>query len=200
MKKLTEYLEKNKKSHLIFDLDETVFHLILPWEKCFLYISEELHKLDPDLHTWASKEVAHSLSKVENEFVKKHGEKVKKILIPGRIRFETENLLDVKINNELLSFIQNTNDYILHLWTSNTTEVVEPVLKKHNIHHKFSTIVTRNKVDFLKPHPEGFRKFIHQPSTSIEEYLMIGNSSADQKAANAAGIDFFLIDYFDRHH
>lgn len=198
MKQLEEYLKKRKKSHLIFDLDETLFHLILPWEKCFLYVSGQLLILDAELHKLLLEQKDLHLGELENEFIKKHGKKAKDILIPGRMRFETENLLDVKINNELLLFIQNARDYKLHLWTSNTTEVIEPVLQKHHIHHRFSTIVTRNKVDFLKPNPEGFNKLIKQEQIPKKEYLMIGDSSSDRKAAEAAGIDFFLIDFFKK--
>ena len=65
-------ITKNKKTHLIFDFDETLFFLQLPWEKCLELIQEELIAMDNDLYnsylsmriTWAS---------LQNEYVSKYG-------------------------------------------------------------------------------------------------------------------------------
>ena len=43
-------------------------------------------------------------------------------------------------------------------------------------------------------------KYGDRPHTDYKEkYLMIGNSSADELAAKRAGIDFHLIDFFNKY-
>ena len=191
---LQEYIIKNKKTHLIFDFDETLFFLQLPWEKCLELIEEELIAMDNDLYssylsmriTWAS---------LQNEYVGKYGQKAKELIIKNNTQFETENLLGVDINYDLVRFMKDVQNIEFNLWSSNTKDTIYPVLQQHHLYQKFTYIITRNDVDLLKPHAEGFEK-IYNKDISKEKYLMIGDSSADMLAAKNAGIDFFKVQYF----
>lgn len=191
---LHEYITKNNKTHLIFDFDETLFFLRLPWEKCLELIEEDLIKLDSDLYdsylsmriTWAS---------LQNEYVTKYGQKAKELILKNNTEFETENLFGVDINYDLLRFMKEVRDVEYNLWSSNTKDAVYPVLEKHDLYKKFAHIVTRSDVDMLKPHIEGFEK-IYNKNIPKEKYLMIGDSSADMLAAQNAEIDFFRVSYF----
>lgn len=69
-------------------------------------------------------------------------------------------------------------------------------LFKYNLNDKFTKIITRDDVKYLKPNPEGFGK-IHDPIMPLEKYLLIGDSYSDEKAAEAAKIDFYKINFFD---
>lgn len=191
---LQEYIIQHNKTHLIFDFDETLFFLHLPWGKCLELIEEELIKLDKDLYssylsmriTWAS---------LQNEYIQRYGEKVKELILKNNIDFETKNLYGVDINYDLLRFINEMKNIEINVWSSNTRGIIDSILKKYNIHYKFTNILTRNDVNLLKPEIEGFEK-IYNKNISKERYLMIGDSSADMMAAKNAGIDFFKVTYF----
>ena len=70
------------------------------------------------------------------------------------------------------------------------------MLKKYNLLPQFKKIVTRNDVAMVKPHPEGFA-LIKDNNIPLNKYLFIGDSKADKQAAQAVGIDFYKITYFN---
>lgn len=187
-----DYLKENKKTHLIFDFDETLFNLILPWNLCHKDVMQQLKKLDKSLvEGYFSGKI--NLSLFENSFVSKFPQ-TREIFIKSRIKFETEHLEDVVENKELVEFIR-THDCKYYIWSANTKEVIVSILKKAGIFEKFEKIITRDDLIMIKPDPEGFYK-IYDNKTPLEAYLFVGNSKFDREAAEKVGIDFFLIDYF----
>jgi len=192
--KLEEYIEKHHKNHLIFDFDETIFRLVLPWERCFAFKEKELRALDNALiESYFQFKIG--WSDLQNILITQYGEKAKKIILENNRRFETELLEDVEINHELLEFVQKNKDKTLFIWSSNTQDVVEKVLRDFGIQERFEKIITRTDVSMLKDHPEGFG-MIADGQTPKESYVMIGDSVHDKNAAENAGIDFYQISYF----
>lgn len=194
MTSLREYLSLHHKTHLIFDFDETIFMLLLPWRNALVYAANDLRNLDKNLYEKYENDIGR-LSEMQNKFVKKHGKKAKDIFIENNMRFESEHLQGVDINQELIDFINTATNVSLFVWSSNTRPVIEKVLKEFGIHHKFEKIITRNDVDLLKPSSEGFT-LIYDQSIPKSQYLMVGDSMSDEGAAKAAGIDFFRVMYF----
>lgn len=189
---LKNYL-KSPKTHLIFDLDETLVHLIFPWEKWETPIEDDLIKVDKSIYeNYVNHKI--NLSQLMNSYISKYP-KTKKLIINNSQKFESENLQDIVVNNELVSFVKNAKSYQMFIWSSNTGPTVEKVLEKLKIKNKFKKIVSQLDVDLVKPEPEGFY-LIYDPKIPKENYLFIGNSKADRQAAEKVGVDFYLIDYF----
>ncbi len=182
------------KTHLIFDLDETIMHLILPWGKVHEGIAAELLKLGPKAYQ-DYQNARIDLSQLENTLVLKHGQKVKEMLIKSRARFETNYLKDVIPNPELITFIKKTKGYKLYIWSSSSVGVVKKALKKFKIDKCFEKIITGTNVSLLKPEADGFLK-IYDPKIPKSKYLFIGDNQNDKKAAQKAGIDYYLTTYF----
>lgn len=189
---LEEYLKARKKTHLIFDLDETLVRLILPWDKWGKDIEDELRKVDGKILNDYQKEKI-NLSQLENLYVEKLPQ-ILDLLIKNAIEFETENLKDIQVNHRLVDFIKNAKGYQLFIWSSNSKSTVKTVLKKVRLDSKFK-ITARDDVTFIKPEIDGFN-LIWDQKTPKGDYLFVGDSSADEQAAKSAGIDFFKVDYF----
>ncbi|GEM_PF-364063 len=195
---LEQYLTKTSKTHLIFDLDETLCWVILPWERWEDHLKEQLIKLDKNIYS-EYKQRKISLSELQNQYISKFPA-TKQLFIKNNTWFETTFIQKVFPNPPLLQFIaknQNTNKYTLYLWSSNTKKTVTTVLKKYNIQHQFKKIITRNDVAQLKPNPEGFN-LIKEKNIHLNQYLFIGDSKSDKQAAKAVGIDFFKVTYFNQ--
>lgn len=191
---LESYLESNKKSHLIFDLDETIVHLIMPWERYFDPIKDQLISFDRSLFEGYERgEIG--LNELEDRYVFRYGKIVKKVLVDNKMKFESENLETVRVNISLIDFIRDAQGYRLFIWSNNTILTIEKVLEKQKIYDRFSKIVSYNDQYLLKPNPEAFA-IIYDDKIPKEKYLFVGDSLGDRKAAENFGIDFYYVDYF----
>lgn len=68
---LKDYLKAHKKTHLIFDLDETLLELILPWELWEKDVEDNLRNIDPNIIKDHQERKLH-LSLMENAYVSKY--------------------------------------------------------------------------------------------------------------------------------
>ena len=59
---------------------------------------------------------------------------------------------------------------------------------------RFGRIVGRDDVRLAKPDPEGWQ--LIDDGTPRQRYLFVGDSSNDEGAATALGIDYFTIRFF----
>jgi HAD superfamily hydrolase (TIGR01549 family) len=187
---LQKYLQQNTKKHLIFDFDETIARIEMNWELYHIEMNKAYGQFDLE-----KKHPVFTQYGGYNDFVKKYG---------------TDTLIDLrKANNaaeqrcrsgyvpypELIDFIAKDKKFIKYVYSSNSRGAVVAGLEELGIDDKFVQLVTRDEVTFIKPDPEGFY-LIYDQDQPKSDYLMIGNSHADQDMAQAAGIDFYLIEYF----
>lgn len=192
--KLQKYLQQNPKTHLIFDFDNTLAQLQINWNSWGLKIQDKLESLDP--HPWEKcQKDAISLSELQNYYIKNFSKGIRREIIKHNIWFETNCSKGARPNPKLIALIPNLNKYKKYIWTSNTKQSVEPVLKKFKIKKYFKKIVTRNDVSLLKPETEGF-ELIREERIPIQNYLFIGDSGSDHKAAEKLGLDFYKVNYF----
>ncbi len=185
---LYQYLEVHPKKCLIFDFDETIFTLELPWDTYFAEMRKRLYSLDPGLAT------IQSMAECENEATRRFGEQARQMRYEYSAFFESAYLAVVIQHKDLTDVIRKERQkYSYFLWSSNMRSTIEPELEKAGLLSHFERLVCKDDVSLIKPEPEGFSLIFdgtqHQPS----EYLMIGNSHHDRAAAEAAGIDFFLV-------
>ncbi len=189
---LEEYLKMNPKKFLIFDLDETILKLRLPWQEYLDPIKEKLTSVDADILERRNRKQI-SLSELQNEYARKGKDMI------GFIKEYNENfesqLKNYDTNPTMINFVKNDTEHIMYLWSSNCETTVKNVLSKEGILDKFKVLVTRNSVDFIKPNPEGF-SHVYQEGTDLKDYLFIGDSIADRQASQSIGIDFFEVNYF----
>ncbi|KKP71540.1 MAG: hypothetical protein UR68_C0033G0012 [Candidatus Roizmanbacteria bacterium GW2011_GWA2_35_19] len=185
---LGKYLENNPKKYLIFDLDETLFRIIWPEDTAFI-IKKYLKIIDPNFlnkNVWGYE--------YYNQLIKKLGQKVKKKLNAIYIEFELRllnNLTDV--NLELIDFIKsNQQNYTFYIWSNNQRKTIESILKKFNCANYFKEIVSATDVSLFKPDTEGFYR-LYEANQNKKEYLMIGDSENDKKAAKNSGIDYLYL-------
>ena len=189
---LSEYLSQHKKKVLIFDLDATILLLHLPWHQFVDPIEDKLRNIDPVLIEEYRKK-KFSLSVLQNKYVEKDPS-LANFFRNYNQSFECQ-LTRYDTNAELVSFIRNNSEYELHVWSSNSRPTIEKVLHQEGIETKFSSLVTRSDVDFIKPHKEGFSHIL-KASYVLTDYLFIGDSKADKEAALSADIDFLEENYF----
>ncbi len=192
VQQLTQVLKKGNKKALIFDFDETLFFLILPWEKH----RQELVEIAMELGIPNDK-MAPGITTLTNQIISLHGSIVRDKLYQKAADFEKNELREVMVNEELVNFVyEQRYNYEFFIWSSNMSSTIEPVLEQYNLKEVFSRVVTKDKVDLIKPYPDGFYQ-IHNPDKyKRSDYIMIGDSQHDQMAAERAGIDFFKIKYF----
>jgi len=189
---LKNYLKNHKKTHLIFDLDETILELILPWDRWEEGIKEELRKIDPQiLKEYQSRTI--NLNEMQNTYISKYPN-AKDMLVKNAIKFELENLKDIRINQELVNFIKEAKSYQIFLWTSNTSQTAKNILKKVKILEKFTKIISCEDVKLLKPETDGF-DLIWDGKTPKQNYLFVGDSLDDKIVAQKTGIDFYQITF-----
>lgn len=196
---LSSYLKSSPKTHLIFDFDNTLFRLHLPWHRWDERMRKDLIDLDQSIYqTYLDSHKDDSafvigISQLQNDYVKKHGQKALDVITKNNQEFEVNDQTGVTPNQHLVDFILHNSKYSYSLWSTNTSHAIIPVLDQHGLTPTFNHIITRNEVTFVKPDPQGFVEFIHDSRTPVSQYLMIGDSSADQQAAKNAGIDFYQV-------
>lgn len=192
---LAEYIKTHRKTHIIFDFDGTLAYVDIPWNEWGEGVRDELRELDEAL--WLSRPHFAGGAAFQNELVKRHGRKALDILLRHTPLFETQYAGRVTRNDQLLREINEFRDmYHLYVWSSNSRQLVDTVLEMNGMQDWFDKVVTRNDVRYLKPNPEGFIH-IQDPEVPEERYLLVGDSSHDRNAAEAAGIDFYHTDFFN---
>ena len=197
---LSNYLAKNPKKYLIFDFDETLFKLHLPWDIFRKKLHRFFVKIDPRLYEKLHQRM--SSFSMTNHFIKKHGVVVlqKNLRMSGE--FESKLLTGVSTNPKLINWVKNNADqYELFIWSSNIKTTIEKILAEHELSGVFEQVVAKDSVNFFKPDPDGFAQILAKAQETdeqaqLDEFLMIGDSAADEGAAKAVGIDFFLVDFF----
>lgn len=194
---LTEYITKHKKTHLIFDFDATLVMMNIPWSKWTEGLQKKITQLDVDL--WRQYEQDHNPSGIQNLLVQKHGDVGRELIMRHSPPFELRYSDKFDRNDPLLKEVEAFRDnYHMFIWSSNSRELVTTVLQDIGMSDWFDKVITRSELRFIKPDPEGF-ELIRDPKVPKEKYLMIGDSSHDRAAAQAAGIDFYKTDFWNKN-
>ena len=97
--------------------------------------------------------------------------------------------------NDNAEFLINelSQNYKLGIVTSSPRKDIEKLKAEYPIFEKISTIITRDEVHHLKPHPEGLLKACSILGVDVQEAIYIGDLPTDliaAKDANMANIGF----------
>lgn len=194
---LKDYLRQNKKKHLIFDFDATLFLLKTGWNIFIDQVRKLLQETDISLfdkykNIFWSAGMVNDLLKIKSDVIR---DKVNKIYQD----FESTHIKGYDINKELVSFVKENKTHKMYIWSSNTSQTIENILSENQMQNCFDSIITQDRVKYIKPEISGFNNIYKEQEGSKSDYLMIGdNPDADGKAAESAEIDFFLVDYFKK--
>ncbi|MBP7768811.1 HAD-IA family hydrolase [Candidatus Woesebacteria bacterium] len=188
---LEDYLVDHPKTRLIFDFDETLFTLLLPWETYLTEFSQKLLTAEPSLRSYNSGKM---LNETENEAVRRFGDKIVQLRREYARYFEKTFYKGALEHKKITSFIrENHTKYRMAIWTSNMRETILPILEENNLADYFEIIVTRSEVRLTKPEPEGFFMIHEALGGNRAEYMLVGDSKNDENAARASEIDFYCV-------
>ena len=180
--------------HLIFDLDQTLAHLHLPWAEWVRQVSAISPRIS---QAEFESNLAHPdavSGKVQNQLLHRHPELYDRY-ITITTDFETK-YFSYTPNHPLIAALPRLAAVAdLSLWTSNVRATVDRTLSELDLTDTFARIATREDVFYGKPDPEGWRQLALR-GEPLSSYLFIGDSPNDQLAAQAIGIRYYHIDLF----
>jgi HAD superfamily hydrolase (TIGR01549 family) len=188
MNKLQKYIQDKNKTHLIFDFDETIGKLIIDWSGVRDEIKKIIREYEPEF------DYGFEIRTVDifNKYSKKFGEEIRLKFRIMSEDYENKFCTGLDANQEVLAVIKNSSNKLKYIWSSNSKKTIARFLEELGVTNQFEKIITKDEVDFLKPIPDGF-KLIYDGATPKENYLMIGDSDADQGASIASDIDFYRV-------
>ena len=209
MSDLAAFLDRNPKQHIIFDFDQTLFTLDLPWGDYLDTTYELLKNHNDEFYTEHSDKNATNYELL-NAFVRAGMPEIRATADEYACTFETEELDGVTEHPEITTFIRtNAGNYQFYIWTSNCSKGVRRVLEENKLWQDesgkpyFQVLVSRDTVAYFKPNPDGFSQIAdyaaktaeanNQAQPQLSEFLMVVDSNSDKGAAEAAGIDFFRV-------
>lgn len=180
---------------MIFDLDETLTWLMFPWEEWIVEVLAEFpHGVRGKLsRSWRSDGV--SSGPALNDALSRGAISYEK-LIAITTRFERRNFRHTP-NAELVRAARELHGrgVRLDLWTGNVRSTARRALTDLNLLALFDHVVCREDTFLGKPDPEGLGLLGVSPPT-VRQFLLVGDSSNDEAAARAVGMDFFPIFFF----
>ena len=188
---LHQYLKLNPKKQLIFDFDETILTLQLPWDIFRIELRKIFSQFD---YALVKQYVKSTTSELQNKIIAKHGFRAKKAVWAYCQQFETQLLTGIIPNKPIINFIKTNNSYFtLYIWSSNMKTTIINALSKYHLLNYFRKIITKNDLNYVKPNPEGFYMIFDAKKNKKKDFLFIGDNENDRLAAQNASIDFFNI-------
>jgi HAD superfamily hydrolase (TIGR01549 family) len=192
---LAHLVHEKQYRNLIFDLDETLTRLDLPWQ-------EWIKKVTASLPADAAKKLKQLLEiegapwgEVINEQIVKDPDFYNQFIKISQ-DFESKYFAHTPYD-DLVNILPELKKEgcDLFLWTSNTRQTAKQALTEMDILHLFTQLLTREDVQLGKPHAEGWQRFTFSGQDRAA-CLMIGDSQNDALAAKAGGVDYYKISFF----
>ncbi len=109
--------------------------------------------------------------------------------------YELARIEEAQINTPLIRLAQELHhqQHQLAIFSNNMQKTVNCLLEKVKIATWFDPIITKERVAFYKPHPEGLQMILHHWHYQEDEILFIGNDENDTQSGSRAGIATILI-------
>lgn len=194
VEKLAKLVHQKHYTHLIFDLDETLTQLNLPWHKWVRMISERLSPEAAESFQKALSDPHLAWGTMLNSHIKDYDEFLSVLLIASE-EFESTYFAHTP-HHELVQYVQELAEQGIHctLWTSNMRSTAEKALLELGLLDDFDQLITRDDVTFNKPDTEGWQHI--RDIVPKDECLFIGDSDNDKLAAKSLGIAYYPITFF----
>ncbi len=179
--------------HIIFDFDETLATLLIDWPKWHEQIIAIIkkHESNFDESTYLNMYSIH-------QYILKYGQAFRDDFVSFETAFEQKYYHGYKLINKTFALLQKLSQEGKHIYllTSNSREVVLPILRELKIEQLFNKIVTLGDVSNIKPTVEPFALISEGLQVNKKEFLMIGDSQSDSGFAANVGIDYLDIKDF----
>lgn len=193
--RLLETLDRGAYRDVIFDLDETLARVEIPWEEWNRWLVEDFP--DDDLKPLFAEAYARERYVPGTVLNQQLARVDMQDFIARATAYEEAHYQGYTPNERLVALVPGLSNagLRLHVWTNNTRPTTERILTDMGIAGHFDGVVTRTEVEYTKPSPDGWR-YIHDGQQPLHEYLFVGDGQNDRLVAEAIGIDFFYIGHF----
>lgn len=178
--------------HVIFDFDKTIATMNTDWKDWHHGVGEIFRKYEQGFDLDLKGGQIHHF---QNDMYDKFGPELKNEVDAFVRRFESENtksIIPIQKTIDLINELSKEGRSI-SIWSSNDSETLKKWLGELGIFDKFKIIVSRDIVDFVKPHTSGFVKYFQPMALNPNELILIGDSSFDRDAANNCGIKYIDV-------
>lgn len=186
-------LNTTGKTHLVFDFDLTIGKIVIDWWGWQDAMAKIIQKYNPDFQYKRGDRIDGLL----NEQIKTQGDRLRQDFWKANSDYEQDHAKGFEPNPTIVDLIKNSN-LKMYIFSSNSKATLNKALSEFAILDKFEKIVSRDDVDYIKPDTDGF-KYILDRSVPIANYLFVGDSVSDEKVAQAVGMDFHKVNYFETH-
>lgn len=186
------FMDFKPYENIIFDFDETLATLIVDWKWWHTDIIPIIKKYEPDFDE-NSKLNMYNI----HQFTNKYGKSFRDDYVNFEISLELKHYKTYKLIDKSFKLLQELHQQnkSLYLLTSNSREIVLPILKELKIEDYFVKTIMANDVENFKPSPAPF-KLIASGETDHSQYLMVGDSINDREFAQNVGIDYLDVKDF----
>ncbi|HLC19355.1 MAG TPA: HAD family hydrolase, partial [Candidatus Nanoarchaeia archaeon] len=104
---------------------------------------------------------------------------------------------DIKLVPGIKNLLEKlSKKYTLAIVSGTYRELIEPVLKKHDIVNYFSVIVTKDDVQQSKPHPEGMHLCLKKLNLKESEAIFVGDMTMDIEMGRSSGVKTAIVSSF----
>lgn len=187
VQEIVERIHCNGIKVVIFDFDNTICDLQINWNKWDIEIGELLQRYDSEILLSGG----YMRDNLMNLYLEKYGDEFREEWRDLSNKFEKENAKGCSPLQRVVTLIKKLEDIELWIWSSNSEKTIRKYLHELGLENKFSTFITRDSVDFIKPSPDGFLKTVG--NRDQRDFLFIGNAKNDRLAAEAAGIEYIDV-------
>jgi len=172
---------------VIFDFEGTLVNVAWDVDRALAEVREFLREMNNELEFAHYAEIYNLISKSREELIKEIDEIYD--------RYDEMALNSWRLKEDVLYLLERLEKLGIKraLVTSIGKRSLEKALTKFKIYDKFSVVVTRDDVRFLKPEPEGILKAIEKLGVGRNSILYIGDSVSDVRAALKAGVDVVAL-------
>ena len=180
-----------KVKGVIFDLDGTLTFFKIDFLAARREVIKKLHTfgIPKDLIS-INQRIMETIGIVENYFrdVMKESEKIpdiKQKIEDIIIKYEMDGAKKTNLipgAEELLNTLKR-QDYKLGLFTLENRQVTQFILERFSIDTFFNSIITRDDVTNLKPHPDHLREVLLHLGMSSDEIIVVGDNPIDLECA-----------------
>ena len=185
------------RSLILFDLDGTLVDTAPEMHKALnnLLLEQGMDAVSyEDVRPFVSHGVLGIFSVVFQDDPQINGDRYNRYLRLYEERLGTEASLFDGMNSVIRALEKNN-----HMWgvvTNKSERFARPLLEKLGLIDKMACLITRDNVDFPKPHPQPILYAIEVVAfIDIENCYYIGDSSKDIQSAKSAGIKSIACSY-----
>lgn len=186
---------KNYKA-VIFDLDGTLIDSMWVWQKIDeVYLTQFNLAVPEDMdEALEGMSFTETATYFKNRFeLTESVEEIKAAWNALAWEFYTEQ---VPLKKGVRAFLELMAEkgIVMGIATSNSTELVQAVLKKHGINHLFKSIRTSCEVEKGKPHPFIYLKVAEDLGVSPDTCLIFEDVPNGIRAGQAAGMEAWAVE------